>query len=75
VIFDRIIANKTAIEAKLGEVGWERLDHRRASRIALYHAGSIDDPPQKLTALRVWGVDSLTRLNAVLEPLLEEANR
>ena len=72
-IFDRLHAHRQDIEAKLGEVGWERLDHRKASRIALYHPGSIDDPPKKLEALRAWGVESLVRMNAVLVPLLEEA--
>ena len=69
--FDGLKRRQADIESRLGEVAWERLDNRRASRIALYCAGSIDDPPEALTALRAWGVESMTLLNAVVIPLLE----
>jgi CBS domain-containing protein len=72
-LFDKLHAQEQDIKSKLGEVVWERLDHRKASRIALYHPGSIDDDPKKLAALRAWGVESLKRLNEVLVPLLEAA--
>lgn len=72
-LFDKLHAHKKDIESKLGEMGWERLDNKRASRIALYHPGSIDDDPKKLAALRAWGVESLKKLNEVLVPLLEAA--
>lgn len=74
-LFDRLKTHKQDIESRLGEVEWERLDNRRASRIALYHAGSIDDPPKNRAALRAWGVQSLIWLNSVVIPLLEEAQR
>lgn len=72
-IFDRLHARKPELESKLGEMGWERLDNKRASRIALYRPGSIEDPPEKLAELRAWGVENLKRMNAVLVPMLEEA--
>lgn len=72
-IFDRLHARRQDIESQLGEVSWERLDDKRASRVAVYHPGSIEDAPEKLAALRAWGVERLKRLNAVLVPLLEKA--
>lgn len=72
-IFDRLYARRQEIEAQLGEVSWERLENKQASRIGVYHPGSIDDPPEKLEALRVWGAERLARMNAVLVPLLEQA--
>lgn len=42
-IFDGLIARKDAIEAAFGgPLSWERLDDRRASRIATYGEGSVD---------------------------------
>lgn len=51
-VFDRFFSEKDAIEAELGQaLSWERLDNHRASRIALYEPGSIDDDPQTVDKL------------------------
>jgi CBS domain-containing protein len=71
--FDGLKRRQADIESRLGEVAWERLDHRRASRIALYHAGRIDDSPEDLAALRAWATQSMIQLNWVIVPLLVEA--
>ena len=43
-IFDCLLARKQEIEAALGfELTWERLDSRRACRIAVYRDGEIDE--------------------------------
>jgi hypothetical protein len=53
-------------------LSWERLDHRRACRIAMYHKGSILDTPASLVELRVWAIDAMVRLrNALTEPFLK----
>lgn len=72
--FDRLKTHQADIESRLGEVAWERLDHRRASRIALYRAGRVDDSPEALAALRAWAIGRMIQLNAVILPLLEEAH-
>ncbi|MFC1671060.1 DUF4268 domain-containing protein [Spirochaetota bacterium] len=42
--FDALVSKKDEIEKKYGEVfTWERLDEKRASRVALYRDGSIED--------------------------------
>ena len=46
------------------------LDDRRASRIAVYRAGSIDQDPQALGEIRAWMIDRLLRFRKVFGPLL-----
>ena len=40
-IFDKLYAQKEALENRFDPIEWERLNNRRASRIALYHDGHI----------------------------------
>ena len=66
-IFDRLHAQKTEIEAAVGDtLSWERLDDRRASRIALYRNGAITDDADSLAALRMWAVDAMIRFHDAL---------
>ena len=67
--FDKLYAQKSAIEGALGELSWERIDDKRASRIALYHPGHITDDEKELKALREWAVEKMTALYNTLEPL------
>jgi hypothetical protein len=72
-VFDWLIAERGRLEEQLGqELAWERLNHRRASRIALYHRGSITDDPDELAALRRWAAEAMVRFHAELS---EEATR
>lgn len=72
-VFDQIYAEKSVIEAKVGEsLNWERMDDRRASRIALYHDGSIDGSDPELIKLRSWAVDGMNKFfDAVVRPTTE----
>lgn len=68
-LFDRLHAERSAIEAVVGmPLQWERLDDKRASRIAVYHRGVITDPPDELDALRAWAVDKVLRFHEALAP-------
>ena len=73
-IFDTLCNYKTEIEAKLGEpLGWERLDSRRASRIALYHKkASITNPPEELAKLQDWAIRMMAQFYWAITPYLHE---
>lgn len=61
-IFDQLYTKRGELEATTGTgLSWERLDDRRASRVAVYHSGSIMDADGELTALRRWASDAMVR--------------
>jgi hypothetical protein len=65
-IFDRLHAEKDAIEAEFGEkLTWERLDDKQASRIAIYREGSIQDTSEALEKIRERAIKSLLQLKKV----------
>jgi hypothetical protein len=69
--FDALLADRDAIEATFGEpLRWERLDTRRACRIACYTTGSIEDPAEQQEQHRKWAVDRLLRFKRVFGPRL-----
>lgn len=65
-IFDALAASRQDIEQEFGEpLEWARLDDRRASRIALYRAGSIEDDEDTLTEIRIWMIERLLKIRKV----------
>jgi hypothetical protein len=60
------------LEGITGTFGWERLDDKRASRIALYHRGAISDTEEELASLRTWAVDAMIKFQKVMEQHLSE---
>jgi hypothetical protein len=69
-LFDRLHEHKQSIQEKLGEhLEWERLDDKRASRIALYRDGSIEDDDATLEELRNWAVDRLLKFKEIFGPI------
>ena len=70
-LFDGLHSCAEEIVGKVGEsVNWERLDNRRASRIAAYRFGSITDAPEALSELRQWATQTMIRFYNVFRPLL-----
>jgi hypothetical protein len=70
-IFDALHSHKDVIETAVGQaVSWERLDHRNASRVAIYTDGGIEDSEHELTALRIWAVKTLASLRDAATPFL-----
>jgi hypothetical protein len=68
-VFDELFAQKAELEAAAGEMSWERINDRRASRIAIYRPGHITDAEERLRELQLWGVDTMRRFyDAVAEP-------
>jgi CBS domain-containing protein len=66
--FNKLLEQKDAIEGQLGSVEWEKLDHRRASRIAIYHDGQITET-ENHPRLQSWAVDTMIQfINTLREP-------
>jgi hypothetical protein len=69
--FDLLYEQKDVFEAQLGPIEWERLDNRRASRLAIYHEGYILDE-QNHPELIKWAAETMCRFHKVLEERAEE---
>lgn len=70
-IFDDLHRQREAIESEIGEeLSWERLDQRRASRVAAYRPGSITDDPEALAELRAWAAPTIVKFYEVFKPLI-----
>lgn len=69
--YDTLFAQRTVIEQSFGEkLSWERLDGKKACRIACYTQGSIDDLPETLDERRSWLITTLLKFKTVFGPLL-----
>ena len=67
-VFDQLFEQKDNFESLVGDIEWERLNNRRASRLALYHPGHIYEEEQH-TDLRKWAVETMIKFhNALVEP-------
>jgi hypothetical protein len=66
-IFDELKAQREAIEAAYGStLEWEKLEAKRACRIAIYIDGDIDVDSEKLAEIKKWVVANLLRMKQVL---------
>lgn len=73
-LFDELHAQKEVIEAAYGTaLEWEKLETKRACRIAIYTDGDIDSDSEKLAEIKKWVVTNLLRMKQVLPPFLEKA--
>ena len=73
-IFDELHAQKEAVEAAYGSaLEWEKLEAKRACRIAIYIDGDIDVDSEKLADIKKWVVANLLRMKQVLPQFLEKA--
>jgi hypothetical protein len=73
-VFDLLQQESTLIENELGHnVAWERLNDKRASRLALYINGNIDDSDAELETVKNWHIDKLLKLKKHLGSRLKEA--
>ncbi len=72
-LFDRLAQEKEKIEEKFGKpFEWERLDEKRASRIAVYRPGSIGDDEEILKEIRDWTIEHLLKLKKVFPTHLKK---
>lgn len=72
-IFDSLQAEKDLIEAEIGAaVTWERIDNKKASRVALYGSGSITKDEEQLNKLSDWIFEMLPKF---YEAIFERASQ
>ena len=70
-LFDLLFEQKQIIESEFGEsLDWERLDDRRASRIAVYREGSIDDV-EILKEIQAWAIQELLKFRKAFSSRLK----
>ena len=66
--FDELFGMKEQFESQLGHMEWERLDNRRASRLAIYHDGQVIDTKSH-AELQGWAVETMIKFfNIISEP-------
>jgi len=64
-----LLSQQAEIEAEFGEpLAWEPLEEKRACRVAVYRAGSIDSPEPDLAGIRSWAVSKLLLMRKVMGP-------
>ena len=72
-LFDWLYEQREEIHSKLGkELEWERLDDKRASRIAVYRDGSIQSSEEELIEIKAWHIENLLNFKKVLSPLIKK---
>ena len=72
-LFDMLRERSTVIEQEFGEpLSWERIDTKRACRIARYYPGTITDNTGTLANLRARGIEAMLRLRVVIERHLND---
>jgi hypothetical protein len=75
-IFDALLVQRAEIEAEVGhELTWQRLDNRRASRIARIFRGSITDGEQALAELRQKAIPAMVNYVQIMNPRVEAAGK
>ncbi|MBI5558777.1 MAG: DUF4268 domain-containing protein [Deltaproteobacteria bacterium] len=72
-LFDWLYDQREEIHSKLGkELEWERLDDKRASRLAVYRDGAIQSNEEELKQIKAWHIENLVNFKKVLTPLLKK---
>lgn len=75
-IFDELYSRREVIQTELGDLSealeWEKIEAKRASRIALYHTGAITDKKETLANLQEWAVEAMRRFQTVMEKHVRE---
>lgn len=75
-IFAGLEAQKEEIETEVGhELTWQRLDNRRASRIARIFKGHITDSEEELAELRQKAVPAMVNYVKVMQPRVEAVGK
>lgn len=75
-LFDLLLSNRLEIESMMGqELSWERLEARRACRIAMYRDGDIDAPSETLEEIKQWVIMALLKFKQIFPERIQQALR
>ena len=78
-LFDWLYMQKEEIQSKIGQesrpMEWERLDDKRASRIAVYREGAIEFNQEDLVQIKEWHIVNLVNFNKVFRPLIKKGSK
>ena len=65
-LFDKLKLKAASFESEYGcKLSWERLDEKRASRIAVYREGLVESSDSELEEIQAWHVENLLKLKKV----------
>jgi len=71
-VFDSMKNDQGTIESALGvKLDWERLDDKRASRIALYRSGSIEEDEATIEDIKNWSIDHLLKFKKIFPKIIK----
>ncbi len=72
LLFDFLYQKKEQIEKSFGSsLEWERLDTKRACRIAIYRDGSIDEDTETIEEIRKWTIENLLKFKSVFPSIIK----
>jgi hypothetical protein len=72
-LFDFLFNQREEIHNQIGkELEWERLDDKRASRIAVYKDGAIQSKEEELAQIKAWHIENLINFKKILTPLIKK---
>jgi len=75
-LFDTLKLREKEITDNYGSpLKWERLDEKRASRIAIYRDGMIESSDSELEDIRKWHIENLLKIKKVFTPEIQQALR
>ncbi len=74
ILFDALKAYEQEITDRYkSPLEWERLDEKRASRIAIYRDGTIESSDSELEEIRTWHIENLLKIKKVFTPEIHKA--
>lgn len=71
-LFERKEEIEKAIEA---ELSWERLDNKRACRVAIYREGNIDSDSETIEDIKNWAIKNLLKFKSVFPKFIVQCPR
>ena len=70
--FDRLQEHRHRVEEELGELEWDRMDNRKASRVSLYFPDGIQITDEdRWPEARDWLIDAMGRMRQAFDPAIQ----